>query len=93
MIMTNRLYDINAFWSHFLSSSFSTSLSVLTISDDRNPEFHPGGEALAAYNETVSSLKIPSLLKKCSWQRFMRRSRLENEFDWLTDPIEQKYGL
>jgi hypothetical protein len=66
---------------------------ALVIYDDRNPAFRPGGAALADYVETRGALRYPGLLRKCSWQRIVRHLRAKGLLSWLTQALDEKYGL
>jgi hypothetical protein len=66
---------------------------VVLIYDERNPAFQTGGAGLVAYEKTRTALKDPSMLRKCSWQRIVRRIREHGLLPWLTEELELKYGL
>lgn len=66
---------------------------VLLIYDERNPGFQIGGKVWNAYLEVKTALINPSMLRKCSWQRIIRRMRERNILYWLTRQLEMKYGL
>ena len=67
--------------------------NVLLIYDKRNPAFQIGGIGWNAYLEVKTALINPSMLRKCSWQRIVRRMREGNILSWLTTQLEMKYGL
>jgi hypothetical protein len=66
---------------------------MILIYDERNPAFQAGGTGLSAFVETQQTLKVAGLLKKCSWQRFVRHLQKEAILPWLTEQLELKYGL
>jgi hypothetical protein len=72
--------------------SLHTGHAVL-IYDNRNPAFQEGGQGLAAYKETRVALHEPDILRKCSWQRIAKQIRSDGILPWLTECLEQKYGL
>jgi len=61
--------------------------------DERNPAFQKGGDGCVAFVETRQALKVPSMLRGCSWQRIIRHLRSQRILPWLTDQLELKYGL
>jgi len=63
------------------------------IYDERNPAFQKGGRGYIAFEDTRKALKEPHLLRKCSWQRIVNHLRGKNEFSWLVEQLEIKYGL
>jgi hypothetical protein len=58
-----------------------------------NPAFQNGGHGFVAFEETREALKIPNVLRKCSWQRIIKHLRSKMILPWLTDQLELKYGL
>ncbi len=66
---------------------------VVLIYDERNPAFQENGHGFIAFEETRDALKDPCLLRKCSWQRIIRRLRIDKNFSWLTEQLEIKYGF
>jgi hypothetical protein len=66
---------------------------AILVYDERNPAFQKGGDGFVAFEETRGALKIPSVLRKCSWQRIMRHLRTNMILPWLTEQLELKYGL
>lgn len=66
---------------------------VVLVYDERNPAFQKGGDGFVAFAETREALRIPSVLRKCSWQRIIRHLRSKMILPWLTDQLESKYGL
>jgi len=66
---------------------------LVLIYDERNPAFHVGGSALAAYIETRRALREPTMLRKCSWQRIIQHIRHGGFLSWLTEQLALKYGL
>ena len=66
---------------------------ALLVYDRRNPAFQPGGDGMVAYGQVSHALRDRSLLRRCSWQRILARLRQDDSLNWLTDPIERKYGL
>lgn len=66
---------------------------VIVIYDSRNPSFHEGGKCHISFEETKNSLRLPSLLKKCSWQTIINHLRGKDILPWLTEQLREKYGL
>ena len=66
---------------------------VVLVYDRRNPAFQAGGDGWLAFEETRRALRDPGGLRKCSWQRIMGHLRQEAVLPWLTEQLEQKYGL
>lgn len=66
---------------------------VVLVYDERNPAFQKGGDGCVAFLETRQALKVPSVLRGCSWQRIIRHLRNQRILPWLTDQLELKYGL
>jgi len=66
---------------------------VVLIYDKRNPAFQKGGVGYTAFENTKEALHEPQLLRKCSWQRIVNHLRNKNDFSWLVDQLEIKYGL
>jgi hypothetical protein len=66
---------------------------ALLIYDERNPAFQVGGSSHAAYMQTQSALREPTMLRKCSWQRIVHSIRGGGFLPWLTEELALKYGL
>jgi hypothetical protein len=66
---------------------------AILLYDERNPAFQTGGKGLMAFEETQKALRIPDLLRKCSWQRICNLLRKKSTLPWLTEQLELKYGL
>jgi len=66
---------------------------VILIYDKRNPAFQENGDGLSAYIETKQALKVPTMLRKCSWQKIINHLREKNILPWLTENLNSKYGL
>lgn len=66
---------------------------VILIYDMRNPACHPGGKIYKSYIETKEALQFPKMLKKISWQSIINFMREENLLLWLTEELNEKYGL
>jgi hypothetical protein len=66
---------------------------VLVIYDKRNPAFQDGGHGFSAFEATRAGLKIPGLLRKCSWQRITGHLRTKADLSWLTEQLAVKYGF
>lgn len=66
---------------------------VALIYDERNPAFQKGGKGYRSYENTGEALHDPQRLRKCSWQRIVNHLRNKDEFLWLVDQLEIKYGL
>ena len=66
---------------------------ALVFYDQRNPAFQKGGDGFTAFEKTRQALKVPSLLRKCSWQSILTHIRKEGILPWLTEELNLKYGL
>ncbi len=66
---------------------------ALVIYDERNPAFHPGGNAYTQWNAAVDGLRNNTRLRRCSWQRFVEHIRSDPELDWLVEGLRTKYGI
>jgi hypothetical protein len=66
---------------------------VILVYDERNPAFQKGGDGLIAFLETREALRVPSALRRCSWQRIINHLRNRMVLPWLTDQLDSKYGL
>lgn len=66
---------------------------VVIIFDERNPAFRSGGQAHSVLLATKTSLKDPSRLRECSWQRIAAAMRKGTGLFWLTDALYLKYGF
>ena len=66
---------------------------MLLIYDERNPAFQEGGQGFTTFEETRAALKVPSLLRNCSWQRITTHLRGKADLSWLTEQLAVKYGL
>ena len=66
---------------------------VVLVYDERNPAFQKGGKGYTAFEDTREALHEPQLLRKCSWQRIVNHLRCKDEFSWLVEQLELKYGL
>ncbi len=66
---------------------------AVLIYDERNPAFKEGGKGLHAFETTRQALKVPNMLRKCSWQQILAAMRTKSDLAWLTDELQAKYGL
>ena len=66
---------------------------AVLIYDKRNPAFQFDGKGENAYLEAKRGLKEPTMLRKCSWQRIIKRMREMEILPWLTEELNLKYGL
>lgn len=66
---------------------------AVLLYDKRNPAFQPGGKGWTAWQNVREALRDPSLLQVCTWQQVVDVMRLDLELFWLTDSLQQKYGL
>lgn len=66
---------------------------AILIYDERNPACLPGGAIFRAYSETRNALIGPQMLRKISWQRIINQMRGEKILPWLTERLNQKYGV
>ena len=74
-------------------SHSSKSGHVVLIYDERNPAFQGGGHGFIAFEETQAALKVPSRLRKCSWQGITEHLRKKAGLEWLCEQLALKYGL
>ena len=66
---------------------------VVLIYDERNPAFQENGDGLNAYIETKLALIMPTMLRKCSWQKIVSHLRAQNMLPWLMENLNLKYGF
>ncbi len=66
---------------------------AVLVYDSRNPSCSPTGKITAAYSRLRTSLKKPSLIRRCSWQSLLDRIRAESQLAWLAEAVNAKYGL
>lgn len=66
---------------------------AILIYDERNPAFMKDGNGFKSYVEMRSTLKRPTMLRKCSWQKITYCIRKNNVLPWLTEQLSAKYGL
>jgi len=66
---------------------------VVVIYDERNPAFHIRGKIFSAYTTTRQALIVPTMLRKCSWQRIIKHMRKVGSLPWLTEQLGLKYGM
>lgn len=66
---------------------------VVLVYDERNPAFQSHGAGANAYAQTQSSLRDPSILRKCSWQTIIRSLENDSSLVWLTSELKAKYGF
>jgi len=66
---------------------------AVLIYDERNPAFHLGGAGRKATLQVRQGLRNPFLLQECTWQQIVDHIRRDNEMQWLTNKLFQKYGI
>ena len=66
---------------------------MLLVYDSRNPAFQPQGKAQLQWENATRDCLIPGLLRRVSWQTVLASLATAAELQWLTDALEQKYGL
>ncbi len=66
---------------------------VVLIYDERNPACQMGGDVYSSYMETKNALIEQTMLRKCSWQKIIKKMRTKNILPWLTNELELKYSL
>ncbi len=66
---------------------------VVLIYDERNPAFQERGKGYKAFVETKEALRNPQMLRKASWQNIIGSLRRNEILPWLTDELQNKYGL
>jgi len=63
------------------------------VYDARNPAFLPDGKAAKQYAIASKACRIPGLFRQISWQRILAATTHANEFSFLLNAAEIKYGL
>jgi hypothetical protein len=66
---------------------------AVLIYDARNPAFAEGGKGNLAWQKVRDALKNPALLRRCTWQELVACLRQDEELNWLTEALRDKYGL
>ncbi len=66
---------------------------AILIYDERNPSCQPSGNIYTAYLETRNALLEPKMLRKISWQKIVKQMRNKESLPWLTEQLDDKYGL
>lgn len=75
------------------SSIDSTRSHALVIYDANNPSFQDDGLAFKQFTAAREALKVPSLLRSCSWQSLVSHLESSGELLWLTGQLRAKYGF
>ena len=66
---------------------------ALIIYDANNPSFQEGGFAREQFAAARATLKVPDLLRSCSWQSLVEHLESSGEMRWLTERLQAKYGF
>ena len=66
---------------------------VILIYDSRNPSCQPGGKIYKSFYEVKEALLVPQMLKRVSWQNIIYHMRKGKVLPWLTQQLEEKYGI
>ncbi len=66
---------------------------AVLLYDERNPAFANGGRGWEAYQSVRHALKVPQLLRRCSWQRMLVYLQPDRGLFWLLNGLKEKYGL
>lgn len=66
---------------------------VLTVYDERNPEFGAGGTARRQYDYAIAACRVPGLFRRVSWQRVAGALAAAPELAYLVAGLEGKYGI
>ena len=69
------------------------SSHALIIYDERNPEFGGGGKCRGQFDAACNALKIPSMLRSCSWQSVTGELAKNASTKWLAAQLQNKYGF
>ena len=69
------------------------SSHALIIYDERNPEFGGGGKCRGQFDAACNALKIPSMLRLCSWQSVTGELAKNASTKWLAAQLQNKYGF
>lgn len=68
---------------------------ALLLYDARNPAFRRGGKGSGdkAYDAVTEHLRVPGLLRRCSWQSVVAHLAKATDLDWLVRELDAKYGF
>lgn len=66
---------------------------ALVIYDEANPAYQDGGFAKEQLATARASLRVPDLLRSCSWQSLVDHLESSGEMHWLIDKLRAKYGF
>ncbi|MGL3211649.1 PGN_0703 family putative restriction endonuclease [Bradyrhizobium sp. BR 1433] len=66
---------------------------ALVIYDARNPSTFRDGACGMQWAEARSALRLPHLLRRLSWQSFLRQLPDDDICNWLAQALRDKYGL
>lgn len=66
---------------------------ALVIYDANNPSFQEGGLAKAQFDVALAALKVPDMLRSCSWQSLLEHLDSSGEMNGLTEQLRAKYGF
>jgi len=71
----------------------STDSYALIIYDAKNPLFQDGGPAKHQFNTVRATLKMPDVLRSCSWQSLLEHLESSRKIPWLTRQLRAKYSF
>ena len=71
----------------------TTHSYALVVYDANNPSFQGGGLARKQFEAARAALKVPALLRSCSWQSLLDHLESSGEMSWLTGKLRAKYGF
>ncbi|WP_414645977.1 PGN_0703 family putative restriction endonuclease [Bradyrhizobium sp. 26S5] len=66
---------------------------ALVIYDERNPSTFRDGACEMQWGEARFALRMPHLLRRLSWQSFLRQLPDDDIYNWLAHALRDKYGL
>ena len=66
---------------------------AVLLYDERNPAFKPAGDGFKAWEVCQTHLRVPGLLRRCTWQKLSGVLQRDPDLHWLTDALWEKYGI
>lgn len=75
------------------TGEFDGSGTALLLYDQRNPSFHPDGDAFQSYTTLESALKNQSAIRTATWQSLCSLLLEAGGFEDLLEFLGEKYGL
>jgi hypothetical protein len=66
---------------------------VLVLYDKRNPAMGNAGHGESQWRIANAALRIPGMLRRLSWQRFIAQWPRDAALDWLKSEMDAKFGI